>query len=410
MGHCIYTGSFAALEKRWMDLVSELQREDPLLEVNVLVGSNILATYLKRRFARTGSALANVRFHTFLDLARRISGDAHPTRKKPRIPHLGTSIILEEILAERTPEVFAPLSASPGFRDTLLETFRDLRDADITPERLDRALESNREMKNRRQHLAALADLYRRYREKVSAFLDVDDDFHAAIARCGRAAQGQGIRQIMVYGVYDVTGQQTRFLSALKDTVEMTYFIPYVDCAVSGFAQPFLQLCKRDLGVEHIPLTESPRNTELDRLAARGFGLIPASESGDRSQALLSDGSYALVSVPGESRAAVEVIREIVRALRDRTIGGFHEAAVILRQLESDIPVLGEMLRLRGIPYFIEGGASYAERLLSRAVAAIMDLASNDFSTLPLAPAALPSPLFRSLCLSSCRYACQFCS
>ena len=380
MGHCIYTGPFAALEKRWIDLVSELQREDPLLEINVLVGSNILATYLKRRFAGTGSALANVRFHTFLDLARRISGGVHPTWKKPRMPHLGTSIMLEEILADHTPEVFAPLSASPGFRDTMLETFRDLRDADITPEKLDRALESNREMKNRRQHLAALADLYRRYREKVSAFLDVDDDFHAAISGCNRAMQRQGIRQIMVYGVYDVTGQQAGFLSALKDAVEMTYFIPYVDRAVSGFAQPFLQACTCDLGVEHVPLTESPRNTELDRLAARGFGLIPATESGDRNRALFSDGSYALVSVPGESRSAVEVIREIVRALRDGTIGGFHEAAVILRQPESDIPVLGEMFRLRGIPYFIHGGASYAERLLSRAVAAVMDPASGDFS------------------------------
>jgi ATP-dependent helicase/DNAse subunit B len=380
MGHCIYTGSFAALEKRWMDLVSELQREDPLLEINVLVGSNILATYLKHRFAKTGSALANVRFHTFLDLARRVSGGAHPAQKKPRIPHLGTSIILEEILAHRTPEVFAPLSASPGFRDTLLETFRDLRDADITPEKLDRALESSREMKNRPQNLAALADLYRRYREKVHAFHDVDDDFRTAISWCSRAAQRRGIRQVMVYGVYDVTGQQARLLSALKDAVEMTYFIPYVDPALSGFAQPFLQACTRDLGVERVPLTESPRNTELDRLAARGFGLIPATESGDRNQALVSDGSYALVSVPGESRAAVEVVREIVRALRDGTIGGFHEAAVIVRQPEADIPVLREMFRLRGIPYFIHGGASYAERLLSRAVTAIMDLASNAFS------------------------------
>ncbi|MEJ2247297.1 MAG: exodeoxyribonuclease V subunit gamma [Acidobacteriota bacterium] len=380
MGHCIYTGSFAALEKRWIDLVSELQREDPLLEINVLVGSNILATYLKRRFAGTGSALANVRFHTFLDLARRVSGGAHPAQNKPRIPHLGTSIILEEILADGTPGVFAPLSASPGFRDALLETFRDLRDADITPERLDRALESDREMKNRRRHLAALADLYRRYREKVYAFQDVDDDFRAAISFCSRAAQRQGIRQILVYGVYDVTGQQANFLSALKDGVEMTYFIPYVDPAVSGFTQSFLQACTRDLGVEQVPLTESRRNTELDRLAARGFGLIPAPESRDRNQALFSDGSYALVSVPGESRAAVEVVREIVRALRDGTIGGFNEAAVILRQPETDIPVLGEMFRLRGIPYFMHGGASYAERLLSRAVAAIMDLVSNAFS------------------------------
>ena len=43
MGHSIFTGSFAALEPRWMDTISELQGGDPLLEINVLVGSNILA-------------------------------------------------------------------------------------------------------------------------------------------------------------------------------------------------------------------------------------------------------------------------------------------------------------------------------------------------------------------------------
>jgi len=68
MSHSIYLGSFAALEFRWMEVVAGLQRENPLQEINVLVGSNILASYLKRRFAQTGRVLTNIRFHTFLDL------------------------------------------------------------------------------------------------------------------------------------------------------------------------------------------------------------------------------------------------------------------------------------------------------------------------------------------------------
>ena len=42
--HRIYTGSFGELEPQWMSTVADLQREDPLREINILVGSNILAS------------------------------------------------------------------------------------------------------------------------------------------------------------------------------------------------------------------------------------------------------------------------------------------------------------------------------------------------------------------------------
>jgi hypothetical protein len=123
--HVIYTGSFAALEARWIDVIVELQTDDPLLEINVLVGSNILASYLKRRFAQTGRAMANVRFHTFLDLASRLSAASGKTPEKRRLPNLGNSILLEDILAAHTPAVYAPLAGLAGFRAALLDTSRN---------------------------------------------------------------------------------------------------------------------------------------------------------------------------------------------------------------------------------------------------------------------------------------------
>ena len=90
-------------------------------------------------------------------------------------------------------------------------------------------------------------------------------------------------------------------------------------------------------------------------------------------------------------------MREIFRAVRDGTIRGFHEAAVILRQPESDIPTLSEMFRLRGVPYFIHGGSRFAERPLSKAVVALCNLESNSYSheavltAMELVAAALPA-------------------
>ena len=72
--HRIYTGAFDALEIRLNETISELQWNAPLAEVSVLVGSNILATYLRRLPAKAGRPVANIRFYNFPDLARHIAG------------------------------------------------------------------------------------------------------------------------------------------------------------------------------------------------------------------------------------------------------------------------------------------------------------------------------------------------
>jgi len=39
-----------------------------------------------------------------------------------------------------------------------------------------------------------------------------------------------GSRQLLVYGIYDATGQQSQLLSALKSVFEMIYFILRGSC------------------------------------------------------------------------------------------------------------------------------------------------------------------------------------
>ncbi len=379
MGHSIFTGSFAALELRWSQVVSALKEEDPLKEIYVLVGSNILSSYLKRRIVQNGRVAANIRFCTFLDLVAHLSAGPESSAGKPHLPHLGASVILEGILACEPPLVFAPLSAYAGFRDALLETFRDLRDAEISPGDLETAIQQCNRNPDRSKNLQALTDLYRRFRDSVSSFHDVADDFRSAIRSAPYAGRLLGARQLLVYGIYDATGQQSRLLAALKSGLEMIYFIPFVHEAISDFAGPFLEERARELGVDPIPVDNDPQAESLGCLAARGFGLADTRDSGIEANPV-QDRSVALVSAPGESRAAIEVVREIFRALGDGTIRGFHEAAVILRQPENDIPVLTEMLRLRGVPYFVQGGTGFADRPLSKAVLALSSLQSAGFS------------------------------
>jgi ATP-dependent helicase/nuclease subunit B len=395
MSHSIYTGSFAELETRWMEVVADLQRDDSLLEVDILVGSNILASYLKRRLAESGRTVGNIRFHTFRDLLSRLAHPSTPEARKPPLPRLGPSILLEDILAEHSPEIYVPISGYRGFRDALLDTFRDLRDAGFSSKELDHAIQLDNGSSDRRPHLFGFGDLYRQFRERVSPFHDVDDDFRSAI-RSASEFRIIGFKHLIIYGIYDATGQQSRLLTALKNSLEMSYFIPFVDEGISEFAQAFLEIRTKELGVQPIRLQAKATVSSLDLLAARGFGFSLGSGKRER---FVADGSFAIVSAPGESRAALEIVREIFRAVRDKTISGFHEAAVILRQPESDAPILSELLRLHGIPYFVQGGSRFAERPLSKAVIALSELEANSFSreavlnAMELVAASLPESL-----------------
>ena len=107
MTHRIYTGSFAALEER------RIAGRRPV---------------------------ANLRFFTFLDLVAKLERAAGSVARKPRLPRLGASVLLEEILETDAPEAFAAVSRFAGFRGALLDTFRDLRDAGIAPDKFERSL------------------------------------------------------------------------------------------------------------------------------------------------------------------------------------------------------------------------------------------------------------------------------
>jgi len=401
MTHRIYTGPIAALEDRLMKEFEERQVSDPLQPVAVLVGSNLLATYLKRRYADERRAAANIRYYTFLDLVVQLAWRAGFADQRLHMPRLGASAILESILADQTPAVFKPVSAYFGFRDALLDTFRDLRDAGIDANQFEYSLNSwIGDQPDRSDHLLGLARLYRQFKERVSVFRDVDDDFRAAIGNSEQAGILFGTQSLIIYGIYDATGQQIQLLASLKNFLELIYFIPYVDDVVSSFAHAFLQSRTEELETSPEPLASSCPRGRLGSLWSADFRLAKSGESSsdnaDEKQSS-ADGSFALVSAPGESRVALEAIREILAAVRDKVIAGFHEAAIVLRHAQEELPLFVEAFRLRDIPCFIHGGVSLDERPLSKAVLALLSLEANSFSrqsilaAMEFVEAALPS-------------------
>ena len=130
-GHTLFTGGFRALEERFLDEVRALKRDDPLRPVDVLVGSNLLGVYLRRRAAGALGGIANLRFLTFLDLARERAPGPDP---RPPMPPLGEDLLARRTLRENPAgasfgdlglspagdlnlDFQAPVSLAPGARD-----------------------------------------------------------------------------------------------------------------------------------------------------------------------------------------------------------------------------------------------------------------------------------------------------
>jgi len=270
--HRIFAGPFEALEARLLTEIVERQRGDPLAPVSVVVGSNILAAYLKSRLAASGRAAANLRFYTFLDLANRLASGSGP-QPKPPLPPLGASWILQGLLEDVPPRPFGEVSDLAGFRAALLDTFRDLRDAGISAEDFERGVRGSLdETPERREHLLGLAELYSRFRARTAPFSDVDDLFRRASAAAPGAAGLVGSSFTIVYGVYDITGQQADLLRALEGALELAYFVPHVEDGSAEFARPFLEARAAALGAS-IERLGPPRakSTSLAALADRLF-------------------------------------------------------------------------------------------------------------------------------------------
>jgi ATP-dependent helicase/nuclease subunit B len=397
MAHRIFTGTFEALEAKLLDSIVDRQKQDPLAPVVVLVGSNILAAYLKIRIAERGRAAANVCFHTFTSLVESLSPGSEAAHAKPHLSRPAASVLMSDILEEAAPAVFARVAGFPGFRAALLETFRDLRDAGITPDLLDKSLPALKGLtRDRREHLTGLSRLYRLFLAHAASFRDAAFDYQRATAAVSALRCRLGSPFMLIYGIYDVTGIQAELLSHLKDELDLVYFIPYVNATASSFAAPFVASREKELRVASLALDRKGSGGSLDLLTQRLCAAPDLKTDAAGVVPLDADGAVALVSAPGESRMAVEIVREVCRTVRDAVIGGFHEAAVILRNPEEQVPILTEAFRLRGIPYFVHGGSAFRQRPLARAVLAIAALETESFSrrailkAMELIAAALP--------------------
>jgi len=348
--HELFTGAFAPLEERFLAEVRALKGSDPLRPVDVLVGSNLLGVYLRRRAAEALGGVANLRFLTFIDLARERVSAPDP---RPPLPSLGETLLARRALVEAPEgEVFDVLRERPSTAGLLARTAADLRGAGLGPSRLAELLPAAARTPDRAAFLAKVAAVLVRFEELRSAFSDAD-------SLLGRAAASKAPERpdpLLVYGLYDLGGVREALLSAVAAERPVLAFVP-----VDGEPE--------ETG-DGIPPVRSS-------LFARLLGATPRALARTAAPP-----ESPVVVAPSELSEAREVVREILRAVDDGV--PLHRIAVLVRDPARQEPSLVAELMQREIPFFRPAGGGFSRTPIARAAAGLLELPASGYAAGPL--------------------------
>ncbi|MHB1046529.1 MAG: PD-(D/E)XK nuclease family protein [Thermoanaerobaculia bacterium] len=349
--HTLYTGGFAALEARFLEELRALKAGDALRPVDVLVGSNLLGVYLRRRAAETLGGVANLRLLTFVDLARERVPTPDP---RPPLPSVGEALLARRALLE-TPEgaEFRELRGRPSTSALVARTAADLRGAGIAAGSLRELLPAVARSSDRTRFLASVAAVLARYEELRSAFADAD----ALLARAAEADAPPRPDPLLVYGLYDLGGVREALLAAVAAERPVVAFVP-----VDGEAEV------GDGATEAVvPLVRAALFGRLLGVPPRHAGPAPAPPE------------VSVVVAPSELSEAREVVREVLRAVDDGV--PLHRIAVLVRDPARQEPALVAELGARELPFFRPAGTGFSRSPLGRAALGLLALPAGDFAS-----------------------------
>ncbi len=292
----------------------------PLAPVVVLVRSNLVALQLSRRLAREAGGHANVRFLTFVDLARRLAGPGDD------VPAGGEQVVFGSLAAGLPVEsFFGPVKDKAGFAETLAAAAEDARQAGLGLWHADL---------NLGDRLILFGELFEGYRGELAigrrAYRDEYDVFSAAAARAAAFAGTFGAEELFVFGFYDFNELQRRLLEALSRDVRLTLYVPYGEGREFRFAR-----ATRDwldgLGFQ----------TDVAAAEEAAAGVKAARYWFDGRDGPASAEGVKIISAPDAEAEAREVAREALRLSREHGVR-LAEMAVLYRGDET-LAVLTEV-------------------------------------------------------------------
>lgn len=362
--HTLFLGPFQPeLEEEFIRCVKERKALDPISPVLVLVGSNLLRIYLQRLLLLNGFPHANVRFLTFIDLARQLALPALMEQGKYPLP-LGGELVIVDGLASRLNKesYFYPLRERRGFRRALLATFLDLWDSGLP------AIPLKEEKK-----LAELDDLYLTFRSQITKnFFSEVELLSQASRYVADFPEKWGVQELLVYGFYDFTENQKRLLEACAQHLKIIAFMPWRKNPGFDYAGPTYRWF-RGLGCQE-RILEKPLPKDGNSLKVLQRDLFSISwPGGEKSK----DERVKIIAAPNEVQEVKEIAREIISLAQEGI--PFQEMAILLRKGEIYFNLIKETFQNLGIPVYFASGLPLLQTPEAKSVLLLLDLINSNW-------------------------------
>jgi ATP-dependent helicase/DNAse subunit B len=296
-----------------------------LAPLTILVPTRLLGLHLQRTLARMRpNGHVNLRFRVLEDLLP----------KARQAPRLGLELLCDKIARNEISAngYFAPVRDTKGFRNSLLETFKDLEQAGVSP-----GLFRNAAGKSGK--LSELSVAYTAYRDWLADHNFVTDSDLYQSAKLPDAGA-----EAFLYGFYDLTAVQKKFVLQLSPT---TVFFPWT--GHNAYAEPL-----------------------LNWFQSQGYKSAVSSPRMDPKPA-------TILSCPGETSEVQEAARETLAfvAAEGRS---FNDVAILCRSREQYDAILRDTLGSLGIKTYFRGGRPLAEQTDARLLSLLLAAVRSDFS------------------------------
>jgi len=317
-GRALVQGLFPALEAALFAQARELRNsaphEDRLRPFAVIVPNALLRLHLSRALAESGLAHANIHFLTLRRLADRLAGARLAAEGRSELRdesvEMGAAIGAAARELETRLEYFRPVAHQEGFHGALLETFRELKNAGVRPQEMQRAVNlmpARRDgvLRNKLTDIALLWARVERAKAEHKLY-DEADLLEAAAREAEHSPWLKELAQFIVYGFYDLTGAQQRLLAACFSRAAATVYFPFADEPAYRYARPALDWFLGqgfELGVRSAELgVRNDEQASPAELTPHSTLRTPHFESRE----------VLIISAPGEAREAAEVAREVL--------------------------------------------------------------------------------------------------
>jgi RecB family exonuclease len=385
----LYCGNFPELQERFVADVIRQRRADPLAPLDVVVSGQMQRLYVKRELARQGCSHAGVRFLTLAELAADYARPVMEAGGLRVLPDTMRRALVGAAIREAgTLSYFRGLSGLSGFRTAVWTTIQELRHAALTPQEFSAVLSHLTSARYDLLHskVKDLAAIWRALDAQLEAMRWTDPVRLLGWAAEQGSAHGQ--TPTMIYGLFDLTEMEARFVRVVADHQACTIYLPYSPAAANRWTQPLLETFQAMRFVTEF-LAEPPREPErlLSRIQANlfagGTGKTAASDGGDESLLLLA--------VPGRVREVEEITRQLLYSPEssrpNRRVG------ILSRSSDTYDELLQEDFSRAGIDGYFHTNRSLRQTTAGRACRQLAALLTGDYSRAEVMEFLLTAPV-----------------